>query len=77
MPFVHSVEFERAGGLKVATVYDEKASRIQATVSFHTRVTPEAMAEIVKLQALSNLKIVIGTEQFDLTLLEPEEKSQT
>jgi len=66
MPFTHSVEFEKASVLKVATAYDDKAKYIQATVSFHVRVTPEQIAEIVNLQRLSNLKVIVGTEQLDL-----------
>jgi len=74
MPFVNSVEFEKAGGLKVTTAHDDKAKCIQATLSFHASVTPEKMAELVKLQAMSNLKVIVGTEQFDLALEERKDQ---
>jgi len=32
------------------------------------------MAELVKLQAMSNLKVIVGTEQFDLALEERKDQ---
>ena len=66
MPFVKAVELDKATGIKIATAYDEKAENIQATISFHARVTPKKVSELVEMQALDGLKIIIGTEQFSL-----------